>query len=183
MTTAAAAITHRLPILAVVVLFSKAILCTPCEGFLTEHCQISPRLRSGNIGDPHRRFHALRSCIHIETLATQEPDQSQVHLTRELDCQVRGRRHGSQYRDSRNDRLLNNLETATPAHQQNAVVERNAVLKQAPANNLIHSVVPADIFTHHQQLARGTKQSRSVQTAGTTKDRLLSTQAVGKRTE
>ena len=58
---------------------------------------------------------------HDEALAAEETDQGEAHLARQLDGQARRRRNRCDHWQSRDNRFLNDFETAAAAHQHHHV--------------------------------------------------------------
>ena len=72
-------------------------------------------------------------------------------------------------------RLLNELERESSAHTQHALAERQQTVEQRPTDDLVHRVVPADVFAAVDQPAIGGEQARGVKAAGTFEPRLVKT--------
>ena len=53
-------------------------------------------------------------------------------------------------------------------------------MEHRPAYDFVHSIVAANVFAEHGQIARGVKESRGVQASSALKDRLFAPQCFGK---
>ena len=74
---------------------------------------------------------------------------------------------------------MDDLESAAAADKQHMSAEGQAALQERPSDDLVHGVVPANVFTQDQQLSFGVEKRRGVQAAGAAKDGLGGAQFFG----
>jgi hypothetical protein len=114
---------------------------------------------------PEAEWVSRRDRVNVETAAANEADERDAARAREIDGQTRRRGHRRDDRDAREQRLLHDFERRAAADAQDAVVERQALGHQHPADHLVHGVVPSDIFRRRIEPAVRGEQSRRVQPA------------------
>ena len=72
--------------------------------------------------------------------------------SRDRNRQARRGRNGCHDRHSGRRGLLRDLEARATAHDEDAIVQRQSILKQRPADHLVDRVVPADVLPDREQI-------------------------------
>ena len=111
------------------------------------------------------------SGIEVEPAVADEPGERHPGLRREVHRQARRRRHRGDDRDRGRERLLDDLEARTAAHEQDRR-RRTWIGAEAPADHLVDRVVASDVLTRREEIARGVDERGAVETAGRLKDGL-----------
>ena len=125
---------------------------------------------------------ALRARVDVHRLAAQEADQRQPRLLRPA------RRRATTARTPRRAAGSRPAPPSAPARTRRArdtssaqPAQRQLVLQQRPADDLVDRVVPPHVLAHREQLAGGGEQPRRVQPAGGGEHPLRVAQPVGQR--
>ena len=112
-----------------------------------------------------REAEALAARIDNEALAAKKTGESHAHFAGEAHRKARARRNRSHDWNSSHRRLLNDFETATAAHNQDALSKWQAVLAYSPPDDFVDRVVAADVFALNEQRAVTIEQRGGVQSA------------------
>ena len=91
--------------------------------------------------------------VHVQGLAAEKPDQSHAGAFCELHRQAGGRGNGGDERNAGHQGLLYDFETRPPAYHEQPPLEREFVIEERRADNLVHRVVPADVLADPEEPA------------------------------
>src|SRR2546422_10767464 len=131
------------------------------------------RLRTERTGNP------FGMGIKVHGLAAEKADEGLAALTGEFDGEAGWGGNGGDDGNPRGQCLLHNLERSSPADEQDVRVEGKPVFQKRIAEDLIDSIVPANIFAQDDKFALRIKNRSGVQAAGLREGRLGSAQAFG----
>src|SRR5216684_7218684 len=125
-----------------------------------------PSRRRRTIAQTSALCKPFRARVDIEAIATKEPDQGLVEFLRQRDGQAGWRAHGGQQWNARPDRLLDDLVSGPPAHDQQHSRGGQAAVEEQPSDHLVDRVVAADVLAQCDDLAIRIEQAGCVKTAG-----------------
>ena len=91
--------------------------------------------------------------VNIKRRASNESDQRDATLASQIDGEAGWRRNGCHDADARDQGFLNDLERGSAAHEEQMLRERKAFLDQHAADDLVHGIVPSDVFRHRGETA------------------------------
>src|SRR6476646_10423880 len=123
----------------------------------------------------------LTTCVNIEPFRPDEPEQCHPVLARPLDGETRRRADRCNNRNSRHERLLNQLEAHASADDEDALMSWQSSGEELTADDLVEGVMTADILAHGNQPSVEIEQRRGVQAAGRREQDLLVTKQAGER--
>src|SRR3954465_11325093 len=98
--------------------------------------------------------------VDIEVIGAEEPNQSDVELAGDLNREAGWRSHSSNHRDASHERLLQQFKAGATGEHQNAIAQRQSVLEQCSANQLVKRIVTAHIFPDSLYYALSSEQGR-----------------------
>src|SRR5581483_9820578 len=116
----------------------------------------SPRRRAGR-PSPHD---APRLRVDVDAAVADEAAEGHPPVASELDRQTRRRTDGDDDRAAGDGRFLDKLEREAAADAEDAVRQGKAALAERPADDLVERVVPADVLSQGEQLARPVEKAR-----------------------
>src|SRR5579875_807692 len=111
--------------------------------------------------------------IDVHGVVAQEADQSDTALIGQFDGQAGGSGDGGDAGNARQQGLLDDLERGAPAYQQDSLFVGIGSMQQSMPDELVNSIMAANIFAQQQQFAATGKDSSSVQAPGMSEDGLL----------
>src|SRR6478672_9605222 len=123
----------------------------------------------------------LTTGVNIEPFRPDEPEQCHPALARPLDGETRRRADRRNNRNSRHERLLNQLEAHSSADDEDALMSWQSSGEELTADDLVEGVMTPDILAHGNQPSVEIEQRRSVQAAGGRDQDLLVAQQAGER--
>src|SRR5690349_745898 len=117
--------------------------------------------------------------VHVASATAQERDQRDAGGFGQLHRQRRWRADRGDCRCSGHHRLLDQLEARATGKQQHALAPGQRALHQRGANELVHCIMAADVFTDSQQFAFRRKQPDGMHAAGFGKPGLRGPKRIG----
>src|SRR5260370_14165352 len=99
-----------------------------------------PSRRRRTIAETSALCKPFRARVDIEAIAPKEPDHGLVEFPRQRDGQAGWRAHGGQQWNARPDRLLDDLVSSAPAHDQHHSRGGQAAGEGEPADHLLRRV-------------------------------------------
>src|ERR1700682_6307431 len=121
--------------------------------------------------------------VNDESPAAQEPDKCQSQFTGQFYRETRRRRYRCKERNTRCECLLHDFKSATATYQENATRKRQLAFEDRPTDDLVHSVVSADIFAQSKHLANSAEKRRRMQTTRAAEDGLRCAQLLAQLAE
>ena len=89
--------------------------------------------------------------INIEVVVAQEADENDIELPGDLKGKAGGRSDRGYHGHSAHERLLQQLEAGTPGKHEKRLAQGRTVGEKLGAEELIHGIVPSDIFVQSQE--------------------------------
>src|SRR5262245_23515945 len=102
---------------------------------------------------------SLWMTVYVHGIPANKAHSRNTEFRRKLYCKTGRSRDGSHDRNAGDRRLLRNLKTQTAADDQHQTA-RIGALTQRCTQNLIHSIVPAEILTNQNQFSSDIEQRR-----------------------
>src|SRR5579862_2879343 len=117
--------------------------------------------------------------VDVRRPATDEAAESDAAVGGELDGEARGRADRDENRATGDGGFLHELEREPATHAEHMLRERQEVLPERPADDLVQRVVAADVLARAQELAARGEEPRRVQSARDREAGLRLAQTVG----
>src|SRR4051812_16866626 len=114
---------------------------------------------------------ALWMGIHVHTALAQKTHEGLLILARELNCETRWGRDGSDNRQAGCEGFLHDFEGRSAADEEDGAVEVDAA-EQRVADRFVEGIMPADVLAEDDEAAGLIEESSGVQAAGAIERRL-----------
>src|ERR1700730_1029849 len=85
-------------------------------------------------------------CVAVEPPIADEAEQSDTRAARELNREARWGRDAGKEWNSREKRLLDDLERRSAAYKKQRLPQREPACQQHPADELVDGIVPSNVF-------------------------------------
>jgi hypothetical protein len=127
--------------------------------------------------------YALLPSVHVESSLAQEPHQRHTVLPCYVDREAARGGDGAHEGHARREALLQDLEAAAPADQDDVPRERQPAFQQRPPDELVRRVVTADVLPERDEVPLRVEERRGVQAAGRVEEPLRLPELFGQGVE